>query len=750
MIALVAVAVTAARVDVVAASPTGLEAQRVTVVMAARRCTVTTTAPLAAGRVVFTVRNRSGRPRRFAIAGRRTGWVRPSRFATLGLALRAGTHVYACAARGRPPSVRRGRVRVWAPAQPRVLYASDWSGTYQVYAADSAGRGGAGQVTFGAAPACMPGHPCGFVDPVASPDGRRVLFSDYVVQRSSARTLFVAAADGVGRRALATVDDFHLSAAWSADSRRIAYGSRGGVWVVGASGTPSPRLVVASERVWDVAWSADNATLAYASSGLHLVRVDGTGARQLTAAGIPSFSWSPDGRQLAFANGGVAVADAATGAVRTLVSDPSVDEVAWSRDGRLVAYTASAGVGAVEIATGSTRSLSTDRVVADTPLAWSPGGDLLAYVRATTADSSPFMTTDVRVVGTTGNPRTVVSGGGALGGTFFGVAWTRPPPNIAYRSPEPRSLASASAEELTAPSAITRLATDGGRAAYVSCGHVFVWTPAAGTVEQAEPQASLSPRCNSTSYFSGLDVHTLAIAGDRVAFGLVGGGISRFWWLGGTTVGSGGGPFTLAQGQGITPVSSSTGFVSDLAGAGPLLVFSSVVEGGMGGPKPLRQAVLRAEPAGCPCPALGVEPGPFVPHDVEGGRAAASGDNAVVLLDAVGTRLLTVTTAPLTARSAQLAGGDLVVALEGELRRYDAGNGQLLGSFTVSQGAALQDVARGLVAYVVDGQVRVLRLADGADSLVAAGTAARFIDTGLVLADGNRLRHLRFEALPNQ
>jgi hypothetical protein len=41
----------------------------------------------------------------------------------------------------------------------------------------------------------------------------------------------------------------------------------------------------------------------------------------------------------------------------------------------------------------------------------------------------------------------------------------------------------------------------------------------------------------------------------------------------------------------------------------------------------------------------------------------------------------------------------------------------------------------------------VIRLADGHDVFVAAGTTARFFDGGLVYADGSRIRVVPFETL---
>jgi hypothetical protein len=60
----------------------------------------------------------------------------------------------------------------------------------------------------------------------------------------------------------------------------------------------------------------------------------------------------------------------------------------------------------------------------------------------------------------------------------------------------------------------------------------------------------------------------------------------------------------------------------------------------------------------------------------------------------------------------------------------------------------LTDAARGLVTYILDGQLHVLRLADGADRPIGHASDARFMDAGLVYADGSRLRLISFDKLP--
>jgi hypothetical protein len=82
----------------------------------------------------------------------------------------------------------------------------------------------------------------------------------------------------------------------------------------------------------------------------------------------------------------------------------------------------------------------------------------------------------------------------------------------------------------------------------------------------------------------------------------------------------------------------------------------------------------------------------------------------------------------------------------------DVPSGQTCGSLNVSRcqtpELSLEDVARGLVTYVLDERVHVLRLADGADAVVARATLARFMDSGLVYADGSRLHLVPFDRLP--
>jgi hypothetical protein len=175
-----------------------------------------------------------------------------------------------------------------------------------------------------------------------------------------------------------------------------------------------------------------------------------------------------------------------------------------------------------------------------------------------------------------------------------------------------------------------------------------------------------------------------------------------------------------------------------------------------------KEDVQRAEPGGCACPTLASSPGPLVPLDVDQGRIVAGGDNETWLLDATGKRLLSLPASPL---AAQLSGSDLVLLVQGELRDYDATTGAPRHAWPlpdvpsgrdcdtpdgcyVTPPLALEDAAHGLVTYVFDGQVRLRRLAEGAGATVAAGTHSRFMETGLVYAEGRSLHLVPFDRLP--
>jgi Tol biopolymer transport system component len=696
-----------------------------------------------------------------------------------------------------------------SPGSFRLLYVSDWSGTSQIYAADPLGTRPTAQVSFGRAPTCGQAA-CGYADAVPSPNGRFVLFSDWASCDSShPSSLFLARADGTHRRVLARAHSTiscprGLNGAWAPDSTRIAYAVDGRIYTVGLDGGPNRSVGRGDRFSWaphgrsiafsalnpsggygplsvlrhrrtrvvaavasDFAWSPDGRRLAYSfvpapggPAELDTVRPDGTGRRSLLTGYFLDPKWSADGRFLSvWTPGGIAVITLADGARRQLGFS---NALAWQPHGHGLAVASSTGTYVFDAATGAARPLTSD--VANDG-AWSPDGELLAYT--TRADVGTDVNEDIRVATPAGTTRTLVTAAGQYGGGLSGFAWTRVPPGAHYRHAQPRVLAVLGDNQLTAPWPVTRLAADGEHVAYVSCGHVFVWTPAAKTVVQTEPNSSFSPRCTTPNEYYAFWLYTLALSGDRIAYGDLTGNMGQTWGLYSGLIDKGASFVSLDRAYSANGCAVGSGGLGDLVGAGGLLAYSRWRDDFACPATTLEQEIHRVDPDGCPCPVVATSPGPLVPFDADAGRIVAGGTNATVVLDTSGAQLMSVPVSPL---AAQLSGSDLVVLVRGRLLVYDAATGARLHDWPLpdvpsggecgsphtgtwecrTAALLLEDAARGLATYVLDGQLHILRLSDGADRLIGAASLARFMDAGLVYADGARIRLVPFAQLALQ
>ena len=84
--------------------------------------------------------------------------------------------------------------------------------------------------------------------------------------------------------------------AWSPDGQRIAFVTRGDLWVADADGKHTGKLVSDADQP---AWSPNGRRLAFERSGaVWTIRADGLDERRLAVGAHPA--WSPDGRRLAF------------------------------------------------------------------------------------------------------------------------------------------------------------------------------------------------------------------------------------------------------------------------------------------------------------------------------------------------------------------------------------------------------------------------------------------------------------------
>jgi Tol biopolymer transport system component len=661
-------------------------------------------------------------------------------------------------------------------ATTRLIYASDWTGLTELFAIRPAGGAPLGQLTSGVEHPCITEFfACGFADPSPSPDGRWLLYRNALLLAeipAQGQSLWLARADGTGARLVTSGGgEFVGPAAWAPNSRRFAYVTSAGIWVARRDGRGAHTVSAVVPR--SLSWSPDSrslAALAYPEGPSdrpgRLTILRGAHPRVLATVAGASVDWSPNGRWLAVSStdamGPVALISAANGRRRRAIGSGS--DARWSPKGGYLASATAKGLLLMDTQTGRTRLLTTDTAYrapdAAKPLgfAWAPDGRSIAYV--TTRATNDFIAQgDLKVVTLSGRARTVVAGSSAHGGRILSVAWTRAPTSPRYSRPR------VTATGLIADGPVLQLATDGPSIAFgTTCNRVSVWEPSTNflfTTGQA-PLVGVGPDCDWSERW---DLYTVALAGDRLVYGFNEGGLSSFWSLRQLTIsapasgvqldgafGPLGGPWRHALGTAV--------------GSGSLVVYSVWDEANVLPASPFQvteQTIVRAEPSGCPCPALAASPGPLVPYDVADDHIVASADFATVVYDRNGRQLLSL---PIAALGAQLDGADVVVLVQRELRDYDLHSGRLLHASPlpdVGSGSEcasphycdrtpprllLEDARGGLVTYVLDGEVHIRRLVDGADAVVAPGSRARFFDGGLVYVSGARLSVVPYDQLP--
>jgi len=285
---------------------------------------------------------------------------------------------------------------------------------------------------------------------------------------------------------------------------------------------------------------------------------------------------------------------------------------------------------------------------------------------------------------------------------------------------------------------------------------------------------------------------SLAFAGNRAAWVGMGGGIQRWQQL---ITGSikrpalHDDPLVSAGGCCAGPGPWVGTHLGDVVGQGKLLVFSTWREdcGSWPCSSPVTltsQSIWRivdgagdcagaSNIAGSPhCVQIAEANGPLQPLAVDGGRIVVlRGDRSLELWDASGQTLRAFPFTSEPPLAAVLGGRSLSVLVQGRLDTYDTQTGALLHSWPlpdVPSGGRCRSVgeqcpavrlelvaaAKGLVLYVVDRTVRLLRLSDGRDVAVARAAAADLTPAGLFYASAfggiypGRVRFIPYAELP--
>jgi hypothetical protein len=177
---------------------------------------------------------------------------------------------------------------------------------------------------------------------------------------------------------------------FSPDGSTIAYGDRGGVWIVGVDGSGRRRLSDGD----DPDWSPDGSTIVFTRfrggrQKLWVMDADGGSRRAIPHAGqAASPVWAPDGRRIAFNGYGAAVDGWATiapdGSDRQTLPSGIGDDVRWSPDGTRIAFTRTDDIVSTSVLTvaadGSDERVVTDRGALPAATEWSPDGTRLLYL----------------------------------------------------------------------------------------------------------------------------------------------------------------------------------------------------------------------------------------------------------------------------------------------------------------------------------------------------------------------------------
>jgi Tol biopolymer transport system component len=234
-----------------------------------------------------------------------------------------------------------------------------------------------------------------------SPDGRRVAFT---TEGKDTSALYLANADGAGRRRLFSSGTRESYPDWSPDGRRILFVSDSGghsdIYVREVDGTGLRALTHEAGRNSWPSWSPDGRQIAFMSDRtgkwqLFIMHADGSDPRRLTHTATNEFNpeWWPDGRRLVFEstrNGGgkddIYSIDVASGR-ETRLTAIAANAIfpAVSPDGTRIAFCTVADRRATLMVMNADGSKQQTLLQDGCVPQWAPGGERIAFDRQSAA-----------------------------------------------------------------------------------------------------------------------------------------------------------------------------------------------------------------------------------------------------------------------------------------------------------------------------------------------------------------------------
>ena len=230
-------------------------------------------------------------------------------------------------------------------------------------------------------------------NPVWSPDGTRIAYTQSDSRGGSGGEISVMNADGTNHRRLTHRGGSEPS--WSGDGTRIAYTRGGAIYTVAVDGTDERQLTRGGGSA--PVWSPDGTRIAYTDreyvggripwrSDIYVIDVDGTNRWHLTTDGNGADpDWSPDSTRIAYTlNGNIYVVNTDSSKRRQVTHNRfrsslhrGPENPRWSPDGTRIAYTLNGKIYTMD-SDGSNKAQLTDSSTVYNPR-WSPDGTSIAY-----------------------------------------------------------------------------------------------------------------------------------------------------------------------------------------------------------------------------------------------------------------------------------------------------------------------------------------------------------------------------------